>query len=95
MSYLWLLMGKINSFLVVMSYDDIEVGQHGFRWWLGAVKQQNITWTYFGLLSVKYSSEGYITGNIKLLMIRICWKITHLKLLPYLWGYIQFKIDMP
>ena len=75
-----------------MPYDIIEVGQHGFRKWLGAV-----TWTPVDLSSVRsgllwYSPEGNFTEMLEISVFDISLEITNLRLQPHLPGATEFKL---
>ena len=37
--------GVIENILKCVHVDPIEMNQHHFRWWLGAVREQSIAWS--------------------------------------------------
>ena len=70
---------------LVTAHDSIELDQHWFRYWLGAIRQQAITWTNVDLSSKVLSSihlREILTVVLMNLIHHMCSEITLLKLLP-------------
>ena len=76
-----------------MPYGIIKFGQHWSRLWLDAYSSPshylNQCWLITGEV-VWYSPEALWLEMLQISIIRICCKITHMKLLPYLPGASQW-----
>ena len=70
---------------------DIDMGQHWFRWWLGAIRHQAITWTNVDFPLVRFhgihlralsnfTASGWVPMLLFCIMIL---KIVHLRLLTH------------